>query len=61
MIDFKKEAEIIKDELISIRRDLHEHPETGFEEVRTSGVIKEFLSKNNIPYIEVAKITSVNI
>ena len=55
MIDFKKEAEIIKDELISIRRDLHEHPETGFEEVRTSGVIKKFLSKNNIPYIEVAK------
>lgn len=55
MIDFKKEAESIKDELISIRRDLHMHPELGFEEVRTSGVIKKFLEDNNIPYIETAK------
>ena len=55
MIDFKKEANSIKDELVSIRRDLHEHPEIGFQEVRTSGVIKEFLKKNGIPFIEVAK------
>lgn len=55
MIDFKKEAETIKDELIAIRRDLHMHPELGFEEVRTSGVIKKFLENNNIPYIETAK------
>ena len=55
MIDFKKEANIIKDELIEIRRDLHEHPELGFEEVRTSKVIKDFLTANEIPYIEVAK------
>ena len=25
------------DELTAIRRDLHAHPEIGFEEVRTSG------------------------
>ena len=43
MIDFNKEANAIKDELIAIRRDLHMHPELGFEEVRTSGFIKEFL------------------
>ncbi|NRT76988.1 M20 metallopeptidase family protein [Clostridium beijerinckii] len=55
MIDFKKEANLIKDELIKIRRDLHEHPELGFEEVRTSKVIKDFLESNNIPYIQVAK------
>lgn len=55
MIDFKKEANLIKDELINIRRDLHEHPELGFEEVRTSKVIKDFLTANEIPYIEVAK------
>ena len=54
MIDFKKEAELIKDELIEIRRDLHEHPELGFEELRTSKIIKDFL-KEGIPYIEVAK------
>jgi len=28
-----------KDELTAIRRDLHQHPEIGFEEVRTSGIV----------------------
>ncbi|AGF55334.1 amidohydrolase [Clostridium saccharoperbutylacetonicum] len=55
MIDFKNEADAIKEELIKIRRDLHEHPELGFEEVRTSKVIKAFLEANGIQYIEVAK------
>ncbi len=55
VIDFKKEADLIKDELINIRRDLHEHPELGFEEVRTSKVIKDFLTANGIQYVEVAK------
>ena len=31
------------DELTAIRRDLHEHPELGFEEVRTSGIVAEKL------------------
>ncbi|MFV0475190.1 MAG: M20 aminoacylase family protein [Pikeienuella sp.] len=31
------------DELTAIRRDLHEHPELGFEEHRTSGVVVEKL------------------
>ena len=55
VIYFNKEANLIKDELIKIRRDLHEHPELGFEEVRTSKTIKDFLKANGIPYIEVAK------
>ena len=45
MITFLEEANRIKDELITIRRDLHEHPELGFEEKRTSEKIKEFLTK----------------
>src|ERR671921_2518477 len=32
------------DELTAIRRDLHAHPEVGFEEVRTSGVVAEKLA-----------------
>ncbi|WP_160690655.1 M20 family metallopeptidase [Clostridium sp. C2-6-12] len=55
MIDFNKEANEIKEELIEIRRDFHENPEIGFEEVRTSKKIKEFLKANNIEYIEIAK------
>ena len=27
------------DELVAVRRDLHAHPETAFEEVRTSGIV----------------------
>jgi hippurate hydrolase len=33
------------DELTSIRRDLHAHPEIGFEEVRTSGIVAEKLAQ----------------
>ena len=55
MITFLEEANRIKDELITIRRDLHEHPELGFEEKRTSEKIKEFLTKEGITYVEVAK------
>lgn len=54
-IDFLKEAEKIKDQLISLRRDFHENPEIGFEEYRTSKKIKEFLKQENIPYEAVAK------
>ena len=28
------------EELVAIRRDLHENPEIGFEETRTSGIIE---------------------
>lgn len=30
-------------DLTTIRRDLHQHPELGFEEVRTSGIVAEHL------------------
>lgn len=55
MMDFLKEAQEIRDELVNWRRDFHMNPELGFQEFRTSGVIKEFLKSEGIPYIEVAK------
>lgn len=55
MIKFKEEAIAMKDELISIRRDFHEHPEIGFELHRTSKVIKAYLDSLGIPYTETAK------
>ncbi len=33
------------DELTALRRDLHAHPEIGFEEVRTSGIVADLLEK----------------
>ncbi|MBD7909955.1 MULTISPECIES: M20 family metallopeptidase [Clostridium] len=54
MINFLNEANNIKDELVTIRRDIHMHPELGFEEERTSKMIKKFLSNEKIPFISVA-------
>lgn len=52
--DFLEEANNIKDIIISWRRDFHMHPELGYEEKRTSSIIKEFLNKNRIEYTETA-------
>lgn len=41
--DFRKEAEALFDEMVDLRRDFHQHPELGFEEVRTSGIVAERL------------------
>ena len=54
MIDFKKEAEKIKEEIINIRRDIHKNPELGFEEYRTSNLIKRFLENEGIKYTSIA-------
>lgn len=54
-MNFKNEAISIKDELIKLRRELHENPELGMEEFETSKLIKEFLKNEKIEYIEVSK------
>lgn len=33
------------DDLIAIRRDLHQHPELGMQEVRTSGIVRKWLQE----------------
>jgi hippurate hydrolase len=33
------------EELIAIRRDLHEHPELGMQEIRTAGIVASLLDK----------------
>lgn len=43
-IDFKQEAEALREELIALRRDFHMHPELAFEEVRTAGIVAEELN-----------------
>jgi amidohydrolase len=43
--DFKTRMEALLPELIAFRRDLHAHPEVGFEERRTAGRIAEWLEK----------------
>jgi len=54
-MDFLAQAKAIKEELIGWRRDFHAHPELGYEELRTSLKIKEFLIKENIEFYETAR------
>lgn len=49
-MNFFKEAVTIKKELVSIRRRLHEYPELGMEEFKTSKFIKEFLKSEGIEF-----------
>jgi len=43
-INIHKDIEKISDEIISIRRDIHKHPELGFEVHRTAGIVAEKLN-----------------
>ncbi len=44
----KSLAEELKDELVAIRRHLHEHPELSFQEVQTSAFLKQKLEEAGI-------------
>lgn len=45
MIDFKAEADALRDDLIARRRDFHRHPELAFQEYRTANIIAGELSE----------------
>ena len=40
----EKRASALQDEVVTLRRDFHAHPELGFEEKRTSGLITRYLA-----------------
>jgi amidohydrolase len=42
---FLEDAQALRDEIVSIRRDLHMHPELGFQEVRTARIVAEKLGE----------------
>jgi amidohydrolase len=44
-IDFQAEADRLAEWMVACRRDLHRHPELGFQEVRTAGIVARELTE----------------
>ncbi|NOZ29572.1 MAG: amidohydrolase [Chloroflexi bacterium] len=45
MSDFREEAQELRDQLVSWRRDFHRHPELAFEEERTAAIVADVLER----------------
>jgi amidohydrolase len=50
MADFISEAQALFEYTRSLRRDFHAHPELGFHEVRTSGIVAKELNKLGLEF-----------
>jgi len=44
-VEIKEQVADLRDELIQLRRDFHKHPELGFEEIRTAGIVSTYLTE----------------
>jgi amidohydrolase len=49
-MEWLAEALMYQEYMVSMRRDFHRHPELGFQEIRSSGIIANELKKLNIPF-----------
>ncbi len=43
MMNFLAKAKELNDFTVTMRRDFHRHPELGFEEIRTAGIVADTL------------------
>ncbi|MCX6030491.1 MAG: amidohydrolase [Chloroflexi bacterium] len=43
--DYRSEADALRGQLVAWRRDLHQHPELSFQEIRTAGVVARTLGE----------------
>lgn len=53
------EITTIFDEIISIRRQIHQNPELSFAEFKTSELIRKFLKDNSIPFEIIAETGTI--
>ena len=58
MDNLKKEIKSLEEELITLRRDFHMHPELGYEEFRTSQIVYDYLNELGL---EVNKFSKTGI
>ena len=61
MNNLKKEVQALEEELIDLRRDFHMHPELGYEEVRTSQIVYDYLTDLGLEVKRVAKTGIVGL
>ena len=43
MFDINNELELVREEMLALYKDFHQHPELGFNEIRTSAIIADYL------------------
>ncbi|TCO67686.1 M20 metallopeptidase family protein [Caldanaerobacter subterraneus] len=60
-MDILKEVEKVEEEIIGIRRKIHMHPELGFEEVKTSELVYEYLKSLGLEVKRLAKTGVVGL
>jgi amidohydrolase len=61
MNDLKNDILELEEELITLRRDFHMHPELGYEEYRTSQIVFEYLSSLGLEVKKIAKTGAVGL
>lgn len=61
MKDLKIEVRELEEELITLRRDFHMHPELGYEEFRTSQIVFDYLNELGLEVKKVAKTGVVGL
>ena len=61
MVIMEDQFESYRDEVISIRRDIHAHPELGFQEKRTAKLVEDYLAECGIQTQRVAKTGIVGL
>ena len=61
MFDIKEEVLKHESELIALRRDLHENPELGYHEFRTSKIVSDYLKNLGMEVKNVAKTGVVGL
>ncbi len=58
-MEIRQKVKAIENEVIQLRRDFHRHPEMGFKEFRTSGIIKAYLARLGLDEIKECSGTGV--
>lgn len=60
-VQLYNEAKLLREDMVFLRRDLHMHPELGTKEVRTSGVVQNFLTEIGVEHTQMCGTAVVGL